>query len=568
MMVAFSFAVLAATAVVAAPDGRLTAVRVAPAAGATEVVVQIEGGAPQWRDFVLPNPPRLVLDLEGVRSQLPSKRFEDVRRGGVVAVRTNQEGERVRVVIDLERPVRYEVRADAEGLRIRLATGTGSFEPWSSGAALVTPPPSERAVAVAQPRPPARRITVTFENADIRDVLATFAEFSGRSIVAGQGVANIPVNAEIRDQPWDVALATILRAYGLAYRELPSGIIEVNKIDVLRERESAEPLVTQTFRINYAPVQELAQTLQPMKTERGQIVANTSTNTLVVTDVESAVNRIASMIRQLDIRTPQVAIQAKIIFISRTAVEGLGVRYEIKDLRGNQLNRFLPGARVTGGQVEEVPIGTPVVLFGGSSVAAAGNAEAVVSSPTLEVLASFVAGRYNIFAFIQALQRTELADVQAHPLVTTLDNQQARILVGQRTPIRVVDLGAIGAPGGQAPRATAQLVETGIKLEVTPHITADRRILLQLQAENSDARPVAGEFGVVFDTQEGRTRLLVDDGETAVIGGLTVTRISETRQGIPLLMDIPILGALFRTTSRQEVKQDLLILVTPRIVES
>ena len=145
---------------------------------------------------------------------------------------------------------------------------------------------------------------------------------------------------------------------------------------------------------------------------------------------------------------------------------------------------------------------------------------------------------------------------------------QARILVGQRTPIRVVDLGAIGAPGGQAPRATAQLVETGIKLEVTPHITADRRILLQLQAENSDARPVAGEFGVVFDTQEGRTRLLVDDGETAVIGGLTVTRISETRQGIPLLMDIPILGALFRTTSRQEIKQDLLILVTPRIVES
>jgi type IV pilus assembly protein PilQ len=305
-----------------------------------------------------------------------------------------------------------------------------------------------------------------------------------------------------------------------------------------------------------------------MKTERGQIVANTSTNTLVVTDVESAVNRIASMIRQLDIRTPQVAIQAKIIFISRTLVEGLGVRYEIKDLRGNQLNRFLPGVRIAGGQQEEVPQGTPVVLFGGSSVAAAGNAEAVVSSPTLEVLASFVAGRFNIFAFIQALQRTELADVQAHPLVTTLDNQQARILVGQRTPIRVVDLGAIGAPGGQAPRATAQLVETGIKLEVTPHITADRRILLQLQAENSDARPVAGEFGVVFDTQEGRTRLLVDDGETAVIGGLTVTRISETRQGIPLLMDIPILGALFRTTSRQEIKQDLLILVTPRIVES
>ncbi|HUE95328.1 MAG TPA: type II and III secretion system protein, partial [Longimicrobiaceae bacterium] len=177
--------------------------------------------------------------------------------------------------------------------------------------------------------------------------------------------------------------------------------------------------------------------------------------------------------------------------------------------------------------------------------------------------------RHTLVTFIDALQSQELSDVQAAPLITTLDNQPAEIWVGERTPIRVVDLGTtgVGEAGAAAPRATAELVETGIRLRVTPHITADRRILMQLHAERSSAQLAATDIGVIFQQQQGTTRLMVEDGQTAVIGGLTVTEVSHTRAGIPFLMDLPVIGALFRTTREREQKRDLLIMVTPRIVE-
>jgi len=198
-----------------------------------------------------------------------------------------------------------------------------------------------------------------------------------------------------------------------------------------------------------------------------------------------------------------------------------------------------------------------------------GNARIRVQQPQLEAIISLILGSHSLTAFIDALRILELSEVQAAPTITTLDNQPAEIWVGERTPLRVVDLGSIGAGPGDVspPRATAELVETGIRLRVTPTITADRRIMMQLHAERSSAQLAATDIGVVFQQQQGTTRLLVRDGETAVIGGLTVTERLSTRAGIPLLMDIPVIGALFRTTRDREQKRDLLILVTPRIVE-
>jgi type IV pilus assembly protein PilQ len=159
--------------------------------------------------------------------------------------------------------------------------------------------------------------------------------------------------------------------------------------------------------------------------------------------------------------------------------------------------------------------------------------------------------------------------------VTVASNHRAEIWVGERTPLRVIDLGAAGqggaAPGGaagvQAPRATTELVETGIRLIVTPQVTSDRRVLLTLHAERSSAQVVASEIGVNFLQQQGDTRVMVRDGETVVIGGLTVTEVTRNRSGIPFLMDVPYLGALFRRTTDREIKRDLLIMVTPHIIE-
>jgi type IV pilus assembly protein PilQ len=556
---------LLGTAPLQGQEARVTGLRLAPAGKGTELVVELQGPADRWSDFVLDGPPRMVLDIQGAREALPAARFPALNRGGVAAVRSSQYGpDVVRVVVDLERAVPYTVTREPDGIHVRFASGAAAFEPWSSGSARA----SAGAAAPAQ-QSPQPRITVTFQDADIRDVLATFAEFTGRSIVPGSGVEGM-VSATIREQPWDAALQTILRAYGLAAQELPGGILQVDNIENLQKRETQEPLVTQMFRVNYVPVQELVATLEPLKSERGRITANPSTNTLIVTDVGSVVEGLEGMLQRLDVRTPQVSIQAKIIFVNRTDAEELGITYDLKDSRGNSLNRLtsVPDPRSPGDVT-----GDDLVLLGGNSIAALGNANVRVQGPQLETVISLVLGRFTLVGFLEALQSAELSDVQAAPLITTLDNQQAEIKVGERTPIRVVDLGgaagagAAGAGGVAVPRATAELVETGIILRVTPHVTSDRRVLMDIHAERSSAQLAATDIGVVFQQQTGDTRLMVADGETAVIGGLTVTEVVSTRAGIPFLMDLPVVGRLFRTERSREQKRDLLIMVTPHIVD-
>lgn len=547
---------------------RVTGLRVVPVDGASELIVHMEGGSARWRDFALNQPPRIVLDISNARGGVAGSRWDGIARGGISAIRTSQyDANTVRVAVDLDRQMPYTVTREADGLHIRFAGSVAAFEPWTAGSAGAPAAPRRAAAPPAQDlgRP---RITVSFQDADVQDVLATFAEFTGRSIVPGSGVQG-QITATIREQPWDLALETILRAYGLAAEELPSGIIRVDNIQNLTARETQEPLVTRPFRINYVPVAELTETLTPLKSERGRITSNPSTNTLIVTDVASVVTSFDSMIQQLDVRTPQVRIQAKIIFVNRTDVEDFGVTYDLKDSRGSSLNKLtsVPDPSSPGDFTDQ-----DIVLLGGNSIAALGNANIRVAEPQLRTVLSLVLGRYTLISFIEALQSAELSDVQAAPLLTVLDNQQAQIRVGERTPIRVVDVGGGGMAGGgpaglNVPRATAELVETGIILEVTPHITADRQILMQIHAERSSAQAAATDIGVFFQDQEADTRIMVADGETAVIGGLTVTEVSSSRTGIPFLMDLPVVGRLFRTDRKREQKRDLLFMITPHIVD-
>jgi type IV pilus assembly protein PilQ len=574
LAIALLLPALAAAAHRAPPPGSVSALRLEGRAGRTELTVQVSGGEVRWTDFALQGPARVVVDIQGARSDLSAPRYDGIDRGGVRGVRSSQHAaDVVRLVLDLERELRYTVTRVPEGLRISLESGAQPFQPWSSGAAAAAAPrPSAPAApqfgarpAQQQPRSRARPITATFENTDMRDVLATFAELTGRSIVPGSEVGSIRVEyVTFNNQPWDVALRALLRAHGLAAEEDASGIIRVDLIGKLAERETLEPLVTRTFRINYVPVEEMQSTLTGLKSERGSVSINKTTNTLIATDVPSVIDDFERLVTQLDVRTPQVAIQAKIVFINRTDAEDLGIVYDIKDSRGNSLNEVVTAPDpVTG-----APTNTNIVSLGGSSIAALGNANSRVSDPALQVLTSLVLGRYTLISFIEALQTAQLSDVQAAPVVTTTSNHEAQIWVGERTPIRVVDLGSANVGNtGTGPRATAQLVETGIRLIVTPQVTSDRRVLLQLHAERSSAAAAAGDIGVQFLQQQGDTRVMVRDGETAVIGGLTVTEVSQTRTGIPFLMDIPFLGALFRNTHSQEQKRDLLIMVTPHIVE-
>jgi type IV pilus assembly protein PilQ len=593
----------------------VTELRVEPVAGYTEVVVRTSGEV-GYSDFLLTDPPRLIVDLKGARHALPRDNFEDIHRGGVVRVRTSQfRDDVVRIVVELTEPTSYTLTRQGGEIRVSFPNLAGlSFNSWGSQPGAPSPAPADLqpAPAAAPPAvgrpaqqqataqdspfrqeqtPPSQmpRITVTFENTDIRDVLNNFADFTGKSFIPGSGVEG-NVTANIRNQPWDLALKAILEAHGLTAVETGTGIIRVDQLENLQQRQQLVQLQTQIFKINYAPVGEIAAAIEPAMSDRGRVIPNDATNSIIVTDLAENIEITRQLISDLDQRTPQVVISAKIIFVDRTDIEELGIGWDLKDTRGNQFNEIIPGPdndprswQLVDANFDGIPetVVRPLtsnnqVSFSGSSIAALANARDRIATPALQLLTSAAIGDFRLFTFIDALERMDLSDLVAAPTIQTMDNQPANILVGERTPVRVIDYGSGGAAGGgggaggaqaQFPQSTVQFEETGIKLEVTPHITHDRQIVVDLHAERSGVVPAPGDIGVIFRTQEGTTRLILADGETGVIGGLTVTEVARSESGIPILMDLPLVGGLFRTTRADESKEDLLILVTPHIVD-
>src|SRR5206468_1734374 len=155
------------------------------------------------------------------------------------------------------------------------------------------------------------------------------------------------------------------------------------------------------------------------------------------------------------------------------------------------------------------PANQNIVDLGGNSLSALGNASQEVVNPALNLIFSTAIGNFDLTAFVQALQRIELADVQAEPTITTLDNRQAEILVGDRVPIRIIDPGTVAAGTGTLPRATVRFEQTGINLKVTPHVTANRQILMEVHAERSALRAASSDLGFTFQTQQADNQILV-----------------------------------------------------------
>lgn len=488
-------------------------------------------------------------------------------------------------------------------------------------------------LAAARRQPQKPRITVSYDGTNIRDVIAAFATFSGRTIVVGKDVDGL-VTADIADKPWDVALQAILQSQGLAATEDASGIITVDSYQRLATNQALEPLVTQIVDINYAKAATLrgtvsallardcsqistAQTGQqmglPMQGQmgaqgnqqnqggqgcvvRGSVAADSATNKLIITEVPSRLPEIVARIQQLDIRTPQVAIKAKIVFVNRTGIQDIGLAYDLGTGNKQFFQQLVP--RTDPNTLEPVDTdgdgvpdamggGTPFqgparINLGGNAIAGIANANNAIKPNALNLIYSTALGRYQLTAFLNALQTSSLADVQSEPSITILNNRSAEIFVGQEIPIRVIDAGGQGAQGGQGgggqggqapnaaaffPRAAVSKEEAGIKLSVTPQITNNKMVMLNIKAENSSAELAATDVGVIFNRQRAESQVLVADGEAAVIGGLTVTETTRFRSGIPVLMNLPFIGRLFSQNTKNETKRDLLILVTPHILD-
>jgi len=605
--------------------GAVTGVSVLPAAGRADVVVEVDKSV-DVQDFVLEMQPyRIVVDFTGAKLAVGSHFYDHSPRGAITDVRYAQyRAGVVRVVIQLDGAHKYQMTRDDHSVRLAIDGGEGQFAAWSSSAlhspavavadaastgsagltsftmapskepevitsanGMIVPVSKRSSVPIpghdvlmqhaTQSTQP--RINITYQDAEIRDVLAAFAAFSGRTIIVGREVQGT-VTAEIRDQPWDVALQSILSAQQLAASEDQYGIITVDSYKNIQAKQASEPLITQLVSINYASAPSLVATVQSLLARdcggaaagaatpgscqpRGNVVADSGTNSLLITESQSHMNDVINYVRDLDIRTPQVSIKAKIVFINRTVAQQLGLAYDFEE--PNQFfNKLVDHVNPAQAPSLYDP-NTYVVNLGGDALAGISNASRpFASSAALNLIYSMSLGKFSLTSFLDALSMNNLSDVQAEPSVVTLDNRPAKIQVGQETPIRVIDASSNGT-GGTA-RATVSFKETGIILQVTPHITNNGQVLMQLHAEQSTLSQTGGDLGYFFFKRYADNQLLVNDGETAVIGGLTQTTVTKSRSGIPFLSDLPLIGGLFSQTSNQEDKQDLLILVTPHIL--
>ncbi|MEX0892049.1 MAG: AMIN domain-containing protein [Gemmatimonadota bacterium] len=576
---------------------------VVPGSGSTEVVIAVDG-AITATDFQLGSPARIVIDMAGTAEK---RDYTGINRGGVRSLRVAQfDNATVRVVIDLDGPVSYRVSHAPGQVRVSFPHEGASFEPWTTGdvedilaatvreAAAAVPPAAaadlrldterERANAPAtvpltaplllqDPQEPQElRIEIEFVQRSVADIANVLMDIVDRTIVVASDVRDRVITAQIRgDLPWRQAFESILRANDMALLEDQNNILQIVSAESAAQRaQVAENLETRTFEMKYQSVDSLAPQIRQMVSDTGSVAVVTASNALVVTDFPSRLARIANVIESLDVPAIQVGIKASITFVDRTALENLGVIYDLKDSQGNQLNELVGGFRdANNNGVLEPDEATDqsVVLLGGNSIAALGNAAARAAGSPLEVVTSLVLGRHTLITFLQALQDLSLSDIQAEPMVTVMNHRLANIQVGERTPVRVADYGAAGGggEGAQAPRATVQFENTGVILRVTPHVTGDN-VRMVIHAERSNIALAPGDLGITFATQLADTEVTVRDGETVVIAGLTIEEESRIRQGIPILMDLPVIGALFRNTTERVNKRDLIITVTPYII--
>ena len=607
----------------AAAPAAVTGLSIVPGTGSAEVVIGISGDVGVM-DFALDGGRKVVVDIRGATLGIPARLYDKVQRAGIANVRFAQfNAEVVRVVLELDAVREYSVVRGESDIRVTVK-GPSEFEPWNvlgqgqgqgrvTSVAVKTPPAESASVSPAA-RPPVnamtnpriemgvasarsqgqagsrRRISVSFQDADIRDVVVQFADHSGKTIVVGPSVAGT-VRATIVDQPWDVALKSILDGYGLAATEDSTGIITVDSYENLAKRASVEPLFTRVIQVNYTKADLMANTVRSLLgagcggggaagapaaaaaadgaaasapsgggtaascNARGSVSSDEKTNSIIITETAARLVDIEGYIKELDVRTPQITIKAKIITVDRTGTENLGLAYDL-GTAGTFSNALLTRAGATGDQR---------VNLAGDGFAGVGNAQrSYKGSSSLTLIHNMVLGGFNLTTFLDALSSVQLTDVQAEPMTTTVDNKEAELFSGNTISYLLTP----PIPPGQIQSVAPQIAQAniGISLRVTPHVTANRQVLLDVYAEQQVLQSVTAA-GPNTSKRNTTNQVLVADGETAVIGGLTQTQVVRNRTGIPLLMDLPGIGRLFSQTDVTERKQDLLILITPHIVD-
>ncbi len=420
-------------------------------------------------------------------------------------------------------------------------------------------------------------LNLNLVNANIHNVFRLISAVSKLNIVSSDDVAG-QVTVQLQEVPWDQALVAVLQAKGLGAVQY-GNIIRVAPISTIRkEREDAAaaqaaeieslPLRVLTLPLNYASAGDVMVQLEDMLTKRGSVTFDERTNSLIIRDIDRNLGQVRQLVKALDTRTPQVHIEARIVEASNSFSRALGVQWggnlNFSPATGAPTGLFFPNTiGVSGGQTSST-VGTNSSTIGGrpSNFTTVPNyvvdLPAASSNGTLGLSLGSLSGLINLDARLTAGENSGESKIISAPSITTVTNRPASIRDGARIPFETASL-----------RGTnVQFVEAVLLLEVTPQITADGTIFLDISVTKN--RP---DFGLAIGNlptiqiKEAVTTVMVADGDTTVIGGVYNYETSVNRDFVPGLGRIPVLGWLFKRTSKREDRRELLVFITPTIVQ-
>jgi type IV pilus assembly protein PilQ len=399
-------------------------------------------------------------------------------------------------------------------------------------------------------------IDLKVTNADVTDVLRTFAQISGLNVIVQPGVTGT-VTAELENVPWDQALEQVLKINGLDY-ELDGNVMRIAPTDTLkkeaqdRQQLSAAkslsiPLRTIYQRLSYADAAQVSRLLKSgqsgILSQRGSVMVDFRTNALIIKELPGNMDAVLSLIDLLDAPEPQVMIEARIVEATKRFSRELGVKWGVNALadaaHGNTTGLVFPSNGSLGGGVN----------LGGNA-----------NNGTLELKLGNVLNTFNLDVALAAAESEGLITILSAPKVATLNNQRAEIQSGLQIPIQTILNNTV----------TVQFINATLRLDVVPYVTAEGTVQMDIDISKREpqlAFLVQGATNAPISTKDARTRLIVRDGGTAVIGGIYRVTGQSGEDRVPGLSNIPLIGHLFKHKTRTEENEELLIFITPRVIK-
>jgi type IV pilus assembly protein PilQ len=406
-----------------------------------------------------------------------------------------------------------------------------------------------------------RRISLDFKDVDIRDVLRLIADVSDLNIIAGDEVTG-NVTIRLVDVPWDQALDVILLTKGLGFvrvgnvlRIAPGEMLKSEEEARLQERrakEKLEDLLVKLQPVNYANVKEISKLVKRLLTPRGTVDIDERTNTIIIKDIGSVIDEATALVKAIDTQTPQVMIEARIVEASLDFSKEIGLEWGAGSQPDEDEEDF------TIGGMSPITRQDGNFPFNNANNVVVTNPITLTPAGLINLGAFILDDRFNIDARLAAAELNGEGKVISSPRVVTLDNREAKIEQGVSIPFQTFENGD----------AQLEFIDAVLSLRVTPHITADRSIIMSIEVtRNAPDDSVSTPTGSpAIAKNQAKTETLVKDGQTLVLGGIYVIETSENEQRVPGFWKLPVLGYAFKNNGVRDRRKELLIFVQPSVV--